>query len=221
MPAGIAGGDAGVSEEALRSDERQPLVATVTLGGEIDNLSKTSLYGLLSVIWRPVSWIEMMPSVLYLWARKEETSVVSGGRVASVSIGGETYSLFADRDLDEIDLELRGTLTFTRTLSLQFFLQTLIARGKYENYRALVSSTGFNSAIGTPPDYDFNQAVFNGNVLLRWEYLPGSTLYLVWTQSRYGDSGLPGTGYRERFRELFALPHEDVVYVKVSYWLPL
>lgn len=205
----------------VTSDERQPLVATATLGGEIDALSKASLYGLLSLVWRPVSSLEITPSVLAYVSRREETAVVSGGRVATVPVGGTTSSLFADRDLDEVDLEVRGTLTFTRTLSLQFFLQTLIARGRYSDYRALVSSTEFTGAIGPVPNYDFNQAVFNANVLLRWEYLPGSTLYLVWTQSRYGDSGVPDTGYRERFGELFALPHQDVVYMKVSYWLPL
>jgi len=205
----------------VTSDERRPLVASLTLGGELDALAKSSFYGLLSLIWRPVSSLEITPSILGYVVRNEETAVVSGGQVATVSTGGGTYSLFADRDLDEVDLELRGTFTFTRTLSLQFFLQTLIARGGYTAYRALVSSTEFDDAIGSVPDYDFNQAVFNANVLLRWEYLPGSTLYLVWTQSRYGDSGVPATSYRDRFRELFTLPHEDVVYVKASYWLPL
>jgi hypothetical protein len=68
---------------------------------------------------------------------------------------------------------------------------------------------------------DFNEAILNANVLLRWEYIPGSTLYLVWTQARSGDSGDYSSGFGPRFRDTFALPHEDVLVLKVSYWFPL
>jgi hypothetical protein len=205
----------------VTTDERQSLVGSLLLGGELDAKDKVGGYSLLRLIWRPVSWVEMNPSLLYLVTRREETSVVSGGVVATVPVGGSSRSLFADRDLNEIDLSLRGTVTFTRTLSLQFFLQVLMARGAYTNYRALVGSDEFERAIGPVPDYDFNQGIFNANVLLRWEYMPGSSLFLVWTQSRNGDSGVYSTGFGDRFHEVFALPHEDVLFLKVSYWLPL
>jgi hypothetical protein len=68
---------------------------------------------------------------------------------------------------------------------------------------------------------DFNEAILNANVLLRWEYLPGSTLFLVWTQGRSGDSGDYGNGFGTRFRDTFTLPHEDVLVLKISYRLPL
>jgi hypothetical protein len=58
-------------------------------------------------------------------------------------------------------------------------------------------------------------------VLLRWEYLPGSTLYLVWTQARYGDHGRYGIGLQERFGDAFGLPREDVLMVKGTYWFSL
>jgi hypothetical protein len=31
---------------------------------------------------------------------------------------------------------------------------------------------------------NFNVFDFNANLVLRWEYLPGSTIYLVWSQNR-------------------------------------
>ena len=69
-------------------------------------------------------------------------------------------------------------------------------------------------------DPAFNATTFNANMLLRWEFLPGSTLYLVWTQGRSGDSGDYSASFSRRFTETFRLPHEDVLVVKVSYWMP-
>jgi hypothetical protein len=206
---------------AVTSDERQSVVGLLQAGAELDEKGKRSLYGSLALTWRPVSWMELNPTILSLITQQEETAVISGGEVATVPVGGSVYSLFADRNLDETDLGLRGTVTFTRKLSLQFFFQVLIARGDHQNYRALIPDGGFDPAIGSVPSYDFNQGIFNANVLLRWEYLPGSSLYLVWTQERYGDSGMYETSFRDRFGEIFALPHDDVLFLKVSYWLPL
>ena len=118
-------------------------------------------------------------------------------------------------------MDLRGILTFTRRLSLQFYLQVLLARGRHENYRGLVSPTSFAPPEGDVGTYDFNQATVNANVLLRWEYLPGSTFYLVWTQVRSGDSGVYATSLRERLDQISQLPTQDVFLAKISYWLPL
>ena len=66
---------------------------------------------------------------------------------------------------------------------------------------------------------DFNSRSLNGDAVLRWEYRPGSTLYLVWTQSRSGDSS---TGDFDLTRDWTALSrtHPDNIFaVKVSYWL--
>jgi hypothetical protein len=201
----------------LRSDERKAVSGTLNLGYEFDTKRKTSFFAGPAVVVRPLSWMELDPSLLYLRTRLEEAAVVSGGRVPVV----DGMSLFADRDVDELDLEMRGILTFTRDLSLQFYTQMLLARGNYRDYRRLFGSTTFAPGVTPAPNYNFNQGTFNANVLLRWEFMPGSALYLVWTQSRASDSGRYQTGFTDRFGEVFALPHEDVVFLKVSYWLPL
>jgi hypothetical protein len=201
----------------VKSDERKTASGAVNLGYEFDTKRKTSFFAGPALVIRPMSWMELGPSLLYVRTRLEETAVVSGGSVPVVN----GTSLFADRDVDELDLELRGILTFTRNLTLQFYTQMLLARGNYANYRRLTGSTTFAYDVTPTPDYNFNQGTFNANVLLRWEFMPGSALYLVWTQSRAGDSGQYQTGFSDRFEEVFALPHEDVVFLKVSYWLPL
>jgi hypothetical protein len=205
----------------VTTDERQDIVLTLAMQGGGDRNGKSQFLVSGDLKFRPTSFIEVNPSVLYLRVRNEVAAAISNGRVDTVSVGGTLSSIYGDRDLDELDLGVRGIVTFTRTLSLQFYTQLLMARGKYEHYRRLVTSTTFAEDFVPRTDHDFHQATFNANVLLRWEFIPGSTFYLVWTQSRYGDSGLYSTGFGERFTQAFALPHEDVLFAKVTYWLPL
>jgi len=67
------------------------------------------------------------------------------------------------------------------------------------------------------PDFNFKE--FRSNTVLRWEYRPGSTLYVVWSQGR--DDFLPEGTLRlgRDVHRLFATDATNVVLVKVSYWL--
>jgi len=198
----------------VMTDERKPVQVSLTTDYKFDEKNKTSFSTLLGVTIRPASNIEVTPLFYFEKTRDEEAGVLQSGRI--VSQNGK--SLFGDRDVDEIDLALRGIVTFTRTLSLQFYSQILLARGRYDNYRLLAGSEQLQSTIPPRPNYDFNQIDFKTNVLLRWEYLPGSTIYVVWTQGRFDDSGDYATDFGPRFRETFKLPHDDAFLLKVSYW---
>ncbi|MEX1275313.1 MAG: DUF5916 domain-containing protein, partial [Bacteroidota bacterium] len=70
-------------------------------------------------------------------------------------------------------------------------------------------------------NFNFNRLSLNSNLVLRWEYLPGSTVYLVWSQARSGEHGLYGTSFGDDFRDTFQLPLENVLLLKVSYWMSL
>ena len=65
----------------------------------------------------------------------------------------------------------------------------------------------------------FNFKQFRSNVVLRWEYRPGSTLFVVWTQGR--DDFEPqegGRSMRDDFRRLFDAYTMNTFLVKLSYW---
>ena len=70
--------------------------------------------------------------------------------------------------------------------------------------------------IGQP---DFTFASLRGNAVFRWEYTAGSTFFLVWTQQRaYQDSQgrfAPGSS----FDRLLSEPGQQVLMMKLSYWL--
>ena len=202
------------------SDERKPVSGTFTTQYEMDVRSKRGLASSLNVTVRPSSWVELAPSVFFQRIRREEAGIFANGAILSIPARGTSYSVFADRDVDELDTGLRGIVTFTRTISLQFFSQVLLARGHYRNYRRLVGSTSFVAGIDQSPSYDFNEVTLNANLLLRWEYLPGSTVYLVWTQGRTNDVRDYRTGFSQRFSDAFRLPHEDVLALKLTYCFP-
>jgi hypothetical protein len=198
----------------LSSDQRPPVSGSLNLIYGVDTRNKRSVYATLGMALRPVSWCELNPTVLVGRTRAEETWVFPMGNIVDPGISALPFSVYGDRDVDEVDVGLRGTVTFTRTLSLQFFSQLLLARGTYHNYKRLVSSTELlpfeYPAFSGSVDPAFNVTTFNANILLRWEFLPGSTMYLVWTQGRSGDSGEYSASFSRRFTETFRLPHEDV-----------
>ena len=72
--------------------------------------------------------------------------------------------------------------------------------------------------IGNP---DFSSRSLRGNAVLRYEYRPGSTLYLVWTQSCSSYGANPAFNAAQDFRRLCQGRSDNVFAVKVNYWLSL
>jgi hypothetical protein len=66
---------------------------------------------------------------------------------------------------------------------------------------------------------DFNYISLRGNAVLRWEYLPGSTLYLVWTQSREDIDPNGDFRFGKSFNNLFGVRPDNIFMLKLSYWL--
>jgi hypothetical protein len=131
-----------------------------------------------------------------------------------------TAAVFANRTTDNWSFTTRGSYVFARDLTLQIYFQIFFAKGRYENYQVMLASDRF----APYPFYsrpDFNELSFHSNVVLRWEYLPGSTVYLVWSQARLGGRGTFESTFTESFNNTFALPQDNVVLLKVSYWLSM
>lgn len=128
-----------------------------------------------------------------------------------------THSVFAERTISEWDLTSRGSFVFTHNLTLQYYLQLFFAKGRFENPQRMQSEDSF---VPYPfSKSDFNELFLNSNVVLRWEYLPGSTAYLVWSQSRSGERGSYATPFGDNFGNIFGLPSTNVLLLKISYWL--
>ncbi len=71
-------------------------------------------------------------------------------------------------------------------------------------------------SFGNP---DFNFREFRSNFVARWEYRPGSVLFLVWTHNRTSEENITNTNTGYNFDRLFSEPARNVFLVKFSYWL--
>ena len=71
----------------------------------------------------------------------------------------------------------------------------------------------------TFPDPSFTVRSLRGNAVLRWEYRPGSTIFLVWTREGATSQPRGQIDWREDTRALFQGPAQNIFMVKVNYWL--
>jgi hypothetical protein len=91
--------------------------------------------------------------------------------------------VFGKRNSGFLDFTLRGAVTFTNTLSLQLYTQLFLARGKYDDFSLLINPDHLAS-YWYPKQHDFAYQNLHSNLVMRWEYRPGSTIFLVWSHGR-------------------------------------
>jgi hypothetical protein len=118
----------------------------------------------------------------------------------------------------------RVNYTLTRDLSFQSYAEPFVSAGQYRDYKQLVNGRAAVFADRYAPyaygsDADFNFRSFRTTNVLRWEYKPGSSLFVVWQQGRSdrGDAG--GFSFGRDFGGVFSAPAHNVFLVKLSYWL--
>ena len=57
-----------------------------------------------------------------------------------------------------------------------------------------------------------------GNAVLRWEYLPGSVIFFVWTQSRADVEDNGNVKFGDSINKLVDLQPDNIIMVKFTYW---
>ncbi len=69
------------------------------------------------------------------------------------------------------------------------------------------------------PDFSFNE--FRSNLVARWEYLPGSTLYFVWEHRMSNRDNRMVSGWGNNLDRMFGLPATNTFMLKMNYWFNL
>jgi hypothetical protein len=111
----------------------------------------------------------------------------------------------------------------TPALSIQLYAEPFVSAGDYSNFKELVDgrSKSYEGRY-TPTDYagnpDFNYRSFRTTNVLRWEYKPGSTLFVVWQQGREDSVGHGDFNFNRDFGATFDSPARNVFLVKWAYW---
>lgn len=165
------------------------------------------------------------------------------------TFGTDTRYILSRIDQTVLSLTLRLSYSVTPNLSLQLYTQPYISVGDYNEFKEVIEpraasyddrwhifSDQDSSYVNgyyylLPPDLpgeefifrdpDFNFRQFRLNFVVRWEYLPGSTIFLVWTNglNSYTDAGRLNIG--DDIKGLFGSPSDNVFLIKVSYWFNL
>ncbi len=136
----------------------------------------------------------------------------------------DTTSVFGSLDSRVLDLTLRANVTLSPTLSVQLYTQPFVASGRYGSFARLARPMAY---AFDPIAYDgapnFDDRSLRGTVVMRWEYSPGSLVYVVWSENRYADEDARDGAFvplRDVGHALTA-PGEGQIQVKLSYLLGL
>ena len=143
-----------------------------------------------------------------------------------------THYTFARLDQTTVGLSARINVTATPNLSFQFYGQPYVSNGTYADWRELDQPRSADydrrfKPYGTSKGiFDgFNYREFRSNAVLRYEYRPGSTLFVVWQQGRSNyltraDAGYnDGYDFRRDYASTFGDHPNNTFLVKWSYWL--
>ena len=207
----------------VTSDFRKSLYAVVSATAGQSRSGSWYAFASGTLAWRPITTLTMTlgPSYYrkldlaqYVWTQPDPSATATYGN----------RYVFGTLDFQQLAADVRMNFTFTPRLSLQLYLQPLIASGNYVVLKQLAAPRTFDfiEYAGIPAflpyDPNFTIASLRANLVLRWEYLPGSTLFFVWTHDKFdytqtGIMDLPlnlGTLISDRPDNIFSL--------KLTYW---
>ena len=223
----------------LNTDSRKPVYVKLGASGRLPDVGDSwQLTVTSSVVVQALSNLELTVGPV-LRRTVEDLQYVDEVEDAS----GRARVVLGRLDQTTAELVLRASYTFFPGLSLQVYAQALASSGGYPYYHEAVDpraddyaarfarllatrdgsaerlavGTGADALAFEPADYD--ERALRSNVVLRWEYSPGSALFVVWSHARTseGDDGVFDLG--DELSELVSAPGEHAVLLKLSHWL--
>ncbi len=237
---------AGRVEVSVSTDERRPLILSVGSEWSGSRAGNRGQQVGVELDWRPLSAlrIRVEPEVATATAVDQYVTVVSGGRDGVT--GGARY-VFANVEQREARLNTRLDWTFSPYVSVQLFVQPFASTGRFSRYKEFLRPRDFafgvygedqgtitraNGQVTVDPDAagpaspfgfsdrDYTARELRGNAVLRWELRPGSTVFVVWQQSRESfDGSSDPRNPIGQLGSLFDARSRNVFLVKLAWWL--
>ena len=249
-------GSAGGVEASASTNEANSIRGGVNVGVSRGEFGAASQSFRMNFSARPGSqWqVSVSPSWQHSINPRQYVSAVDGGTTATYG----TRYVFASVDQATLSMQLRLNYAFTPILTLEVYAEPFASSGGYSAYGQLTAAGAStlltygtnNTSIVQNPDgnytvtdgsngqvfgitnNNFNVLSYRSNVVLRWEWRPGSTLFFIWQQNRNSfcsggyDSGIcyqsdvtPGGGIQAG--DLIAtrtVPGDNLLVVKATYW---
>lgn len=222
------GGPGGVTESSknfwswMNSDQRKAVSVNAFTGmGRNGDAGWWSDYEAFMTI-RPASALNIQTGV-------RVSRALNGAQWLEKLVDAQSVEHYTFGRIDQTTVALTERLNYTVSpnLSIQLYAEPFVSGGSYDNFVELADAHNPDfSARYTPYAYtgdpDFNVKSFRTTNVVRWEYKPGSTLFIVWQQARQNDAvDEVQKGFRlgRDFHNIFGVAPRNVFLVKLAYWL--
>lgn len=227
------------------TDPRKPVAVEIEFqrdSGELDAYRREME---VELTWRPRTNLMVQFEPIFARWRDPLQFVTRVADPLATATYGARY-VFAPVERREIELATRLDWAISRSLTVQLYMQPFVSSGDYIRFRELArpssldyhdyDDVAFDAASnrytidpdgdGTAQPFtirnpDFNLRSMRGNLVTRWEFRPGSSVYVVWSQNRSATIDIGTLDFSRDLRALTDLPEDDVFLVKVSYWFGL
>ena len=205
----------------LNSDNRRRVSVNYFHGRGRNGVGSSFADDEIELTYRPMS-----PLTITSGARLNR-SINDSQWVGKVTDTRDHYA-FAHIDQTTVALTERVNYTMTPNLSIQIYAEPFVSAGDYHGFKELADGRTREYLLRYSPyaydldangNPDFNVKSFRTTNVLRWEYKPGSTLFVVWQQARENDAVPGGFRFGRDVRGIFGVTPQNVFLVKLSYWL--
>ena len=176
--------------------------------------------------------------------RTDNQFVTSVADPLASSTFGRRY-VFAHLEQSEIAMGTNVNVTFSPLLSLEVFARPFLGSGTFGGLKELTRPRAFDFAsydrtgtvtrdgdelivdpdgAGPAEEFEVDDETFTtrslrGSAVLRWEWRPGSTLFLVWQQQRELEDGRGNVRLGRDLRDLGRTRPDNVFVVKLTWWV--
>jgi Domain of unknown function (DUF5916) len=224
-----------------RASSQTSWSANVTISGDEDGGFSREAVGTMAFRPGPQWQLSIAPTFARQVQTQQYITSLAGGSAATY---GRRY-VFGEIDRSTYSTQFRLSYTLKPDMNLDVYAEPFAASGHYTDIGELAAagtrtrraygadgSTAVTqtdgrllvtdgSATFTVANNDFNVRSFRSNVVLRWEYRPGSTMYVVWQQDRRVTEAIGARiGFNDPFRALGA-PGNNYFVIKTTFWLPM
>ncbi|MBA3269817.1 MAG: carbohydrate binding family 9 domain-containing protein [Acidobacteria bacterium] len=215
---GVFGNSSLASWHSFGTDGRKSLSFFYNGYVESDRKGTTRANAGPSVTWRPTAATSVSTGFRY------NVNNDDAQWVANQNVEGHSRYVFGRLKQRTSAFNFRVNYTLTPNLSIQTYAEPFVSAGAYSDYKLLVNGrapehTDRYRAYAYGGNADFNIRSFRTTNVLRWEYQPGSSMFVVWQQNRSGFEDIGSFDFGRDFGGAFSAPAHNVFLVKLSYWL--
>ncbi|RLD34439.1 MAG: hypothetical protein DRI72_02835 [Bacteroidetes bacterium] len=226
----------------IGSDSRKKLSFGIFMHNRWGDDKYTRSFGAgLEILYRPLDFLQISIEPGY---NNQKQQIIY---VGTFDYNDEDQYVLSAIKQEIISADIRINLSITPDLSIQFWGQPFLFSGDYSDYKKVTdpladnwrdqyheftnseityddgdnmyliddNGDGHTDYSFDNPDFSFYE--FRSNLVIRWEYIPGSTAYLVWSQGRTGDHPDGQFSFSENVNRLLDVHPENVFLLKISY----